>query len=133
MLTLEAGRGRGRNDYPVRAVWNWLLAGIVFGHESIESLRREWSRNAQLRPLCGFEPLLGADGVPPPWVYSRFFKVLFKHKALMEEMVEEPVAALGRELPGFGKVLAMDTKALRTTARGCKKGQEPTRSCASSR
>jgi len=115
----------GGNDYPVRAVWSSLVAGIVFGHESIESLRRELSRNAQLRAVCGFEPLLGADAVPPPWVYSRFLKVLFRHKALVEEMVEELVAALGRELPGFGKVLAMDTKALRTAARGRKKGQEP--------
>jgi hypothetical protein len=45
MEVLEAERGlRGRDDYPVRAVWNSLLAGIIYGHESIESLRREMSR-----------------------------------------------------------------------------------------
>ena len=49
MRILERERGRGRNRYPVRAVWNSILAGIVFQHESVESLRRELSRNGQLR------------------------------------------------------------------------------------
>ncbi len=30
MLKLESARGSGRDDYPVRAMWNSLLAGIVF-------------------------------------------------------------------------------------------------------
>jgi len=53
MEKLEKQRGKGRNDYPVRAIWNSILAGIVFQHESAESLRRELSRNGQLRDLCG--------------------------------------------------------------------------------
>nr|MDA8192807.1 DDE transposase [Thermaerobacter sp.] len=32
MRRLETARGRGRNDYPVRALWNSVLAGIVFQH-----------------------------------------------------------------------------------------------------
>ena len=56
MEVLEAERGvRGRDDYPVRAVWNSLLAGIIYGHESVESLRREMGRNTRLVWLCGFE------------------------------------------------------------------------------
>lgn len=47
-LVLERSRGLGRNDYPIRAVWNWLLAGIVFQHNGIESLRRALQRNAPL-------------------------------------------------------------------------------------
>lgn len=49
MVKLERQRGRGRDDYPVRAMWNSVLAGIVFEPESIESLRRELSRNGELR------------------------------------------------------------------------------------
>ena len=30
MQKLEEARGNGRDDYPVRAMWNSLLAGIVF-------------------------------------------------------------------------------------------------------
>ncbi|WP_328985407.1 hypothetical protein [Thiorhodovibrio winogradskyi] len=35
---LEVMRGHGRDDFPVRAMWNALLAGIVFQHPSPESL-----------------------------------------------------------------------------------------------
>lgn len=45
MQKLEKQRGKGRNDYPVRAMWNSILAGVVYQHPSIESLRRELSRN----------------------------------------------------------------------------------------
>src|SRR5690625_3938629 len=55
MITLEKQRKNGRNDYPVRAIWNTILAGIVFEHHSIGSLRRELSRNAQIRYLFGIE------------------------------------------------------------------------------
>ena len=55
MVRLEAQRGKGRDDYPVRAMWNSLLAGVVFQHESVESLRRELSRNGELRDLCGLD------------------------------------------------------------------------------
>ena len=47
MRMLEDARGRGRNDYPVRAMWNTVLAGVVFQHPTIESLRRELGRNGQ--------------------------------------------------------------------------------------
>jgi len=54
---LEAMRGHGRDDYPVRAMWRGLLAGIVFQHESPQSLLRELARNASLMAACGFDPL----------------------------------------------------------------------------
>lgn len=44
VAALEAERGRGRNDYPVRAMWRALVAGGVFGHRSIASLLREFRR-----------------------------------------------------------------------------------------
>jgi len=40
MQHLERERLNGRDDYPVRAVWNSILAGIVYQHPSIENLRR---------------------------------------------------------------------------------------------
>jgi len=41
MKVLEEARGHGWDYYPMRAVWNSIVAGIVFEHETIESLRRE--------------------------------------------------------------------------------------------
>ncbi|HZJ99056.1 MAG TPA: transposase, partial [Tissierellaceae bacterium] len=55
MQDLEKERGKGRDDFPDRAMWNSILAGVVFEHKSIESLRRELSRNGQLRFMCGFK------------------------------------------------------------------------------
>ena len=37
MLKLEKQRGNGRNDYPVRAMWNSLVAMVVFEHPSVQS------------------------------------------------------------------------------------------------
>lgn len=54
MRVLEKERGKGRDDYPIRAMWNALLAGIVFQHDSDAKLLRELARNGQLRSLCGF-------------------------------------------------------------------------------
>ena len=54
---LEEMRKNGRNDYPVAAMWRALVAGIVFGHNSIESLIRELNRNSTLLAMCGFCPL----------------------------------------------------------------------------
>ena len=54
---LQAQRGRGRNDFPVAAMWNALVAGIVFQHASVESLLRELQRNPALAQACGFDTL----------------------------------------------------------------------------
>ena len=45
MRILEDERGNGRDDYPVRAMWNSILAGTIFQHASIASLIRELKRN----------------------------------------------------------------------------------------
>ena len=79
MQELEKERGKGRDDFPVRAMWNSILAGVVFQHPSIESLRRELSRNGQLRFMCG----LHKGKVPDAYVYSRFFKKLFEKEEIV--------------------------------------------------
>ena len=99
MRVLEAQRGRGRDDYPVRAVWNSLLAGVVFQHPSVESLRRELLRNAQLRQVCGFDPVRSAhDAVPPAWVYTRFLRKVMAHQGEIDQMFETLVERLREEL-----------------------------------
>src|SRR5690625_4449141 len=110
MEILESERRNGRNDYPVRAVWNTILAGVVFEHDSMESLRRELSRNAQLRWLCGLE----GSVVPPAYVYSRFMKKLFNHEEEIEAMFETLVEEICEVLPDFGKSLAIDGKAIQS-------------------
>ena len=45
IAALEARRGRGRNDYPVRALWRAVVAMVVLQHPSIAALVRELRRN----------------------------------------------------------------------------------------
>ena len=54
MRKLEEKRGNGRDDYPIRAMWNCLIAGIIFQHKGESSLLRELGRNSQLRVITGF-------------------------------------------------------------------------------
>src|SRR5690625_2001301 len=112
MKILESERKNGRNDYPIRAVWNTMLAGIVYEHDTIESLRRELNRNGQLRWLCG----LKGNGVPPAYIYSRFMKKLFTHEQEIEGLFKTLVLELDKVLPGFGESLAIDSKAIESFA-----------------
>lgn len=121
MERLERERGYGRDDYPVRAVWNSILAGVVYEHRSIESLRRELKRNTRLLWLCGFTLTTHKDPVPPAWVYSRFIKKLMSMPEELEGMFDYLIDELSRELPDLGQYLAMDGKAIRTVARRSKK------------
>lgn len=118
MRRLESRRDRGRDDYPIRAMWNSVLAGVVFEHNSVASLRRELRRNGQLRDVCGFDVVKGLAAVPSSWNYSRFLKLLMAHQDLIEEMFCDLVERCRRDLPNFGKVLMIDGKAVSSLARG---------------
>lgn len=121
MRILEKERGRGRNDYPVRAVWNSLLSAIVYQHDSIASLRRELSRNGELRQLCGFDVASGDAAVPPDWVFSRFIRNLYKHLDEVESMFDQLVEMLRSYLPDLGTHLAIDSKAVDSAGRPTRK------------
>ncbi|MDH7573125.1 MAG: transposase [Clostridia bacterium] len=105
----------------MRAVRNSILAGIVYQHPSIESLRRELKRNGQLRHLCGIDPVRGEEAVPPAWVYSRFLKKLMARQNLLEAMFNRLVEELTKHLPDFGRVLPVGGKAIASFARGRKR------------
>jgi len=124
MRALEEKRGRGRDEYPVRAIWNTVIAGVVFGHPSVQSLRRELRRNAQLRDVCGLELGKGLAAVPPPYAYSRFLKTLTNHQPHIQRIFESLVDEVEEELPDLGRVMAVDGKAIDSHARGRKKDQK---------
>ncbi|MDE0276043.1 MAG: transposase [Defluviicoccus sp.] len=127
VAALEVARGRGRNDYPVRAMWRRaLIAEVVFQHASVQSLLRELGRNPALLEICGFDPLpyQGApvtelrDGhavtrpaqvrstVPSHWNFSRFLGSVVRledERGLVSDMIGSPRATLFEEVPGFGR------------------------------
>jgi hypothetical protein len=121
MRKMEGHRKWGRNDYPIRPVWNSVLAGIVYQHSSVDSLRRELLRNGQLRDQCGFDPRRGSGAVPPPWVYTRFLKLLFKFKGGVDGMFDQLVDELKGLLPDLGISVAVDSKGVDSAGKPTKK------------
>ncbi|MCH8888584.1 MAG: transposase [SAR324 cluster bacterium] len=117
---LETARRRGRDDYPVRACWNALIAGVVYQHPSAAALLRELRRNGELRAACGFNPLLGVTAAPPEWAFSRFLKNLVGQEQEVRRMFETLVERVAQELPDFGRHLAVDGKAIPSHATGRK-------------
>ena len=146
VAALEAGRGRGRNDYPVSAMRRAPIAGVVFQHPSIRSLLRELGRNPALLELCGFEALpfrgapltelrAGTQGppcavthparvrstVPSHWNFSRFLTgvvQLEKEQGLVSAMIESLRSSLFEEVPDFGRHLGCDGKAIESHSTG---------------
>lgn len=144
---LLKNRGRGRNDYPIEAMWNALLAGIVFQHGSIESLIRELNRNPALLNLCGFDPLplqgkpittlcrneqsgkmeavstprQARDSIPNCWNFYRFLGnviALEEQQGLISGMMKTLREQLMEELPEFGRHLGYDGKAIESHSTG---------------
>jgi hypothetical protein len=133
---LETMRGNGRDDFPVRAMWNALLAGIVFQHPSIQALCRELSRNPALLQRCGFDPLPrqkkpakrleSIDGhaqvielaggsaetaAPRAHNFSRFLNNVIELESclgMISGLVPALREALMQELPEFGRHLGFD-------------------------
>ena len=113
MLRLEARRGNGRNDYPIRMLWNLIIAMKVFGHRTIASFRRELYRNSQLRKICGLDDFSRKRHlVPPARVFTRFLKMLVSEQEEVDRMFTDAVTQLSELLPGFGENAAGDGKFL---------------------
>ena len=123
MRQMEEHRMWGRDEYPIRPVWNSVLAGIVYQHPSVEALRRELSRNGELREQCGFDPQKGAAAVPPSYVYSRFLKLLFKFKREIDQMFDRLVEELKGLLPELGFSVAVDSKGVSSAGKPSKERQ----------
>jgi hypothetical protein len=151
ITALNQQRGqKGRDDFPVLAMWNALIAGIVFQHESINSLIRELNRNPSLLAACGFnplpiqkkpcaqivkDPLSGQMKVayPKPQApqyhiptksnFSRFLKsveVLEEKHQLLNGMIKTLREQLMAVLPEFGQHLGFDGKAIHSYSTGTK-------------
>lgn len=118
MQALEKRRGRGRNEYNVRAMWNAIIAGIVYQHASIESLRRELGRNPALAEECGFEAM---KPIPKSWNFSRLLQSILEIEAkegLLGKMFQDLRDSLMELLPDYGKHLGYDGKFVKSYSTG---------------
>jgi hypothetical protein len=117
---LEAKRGKGRDDYPIRPVWNALIAGIVYQHPSAASLLRELRRNAELRQVCGFNPHRGGFAVPTDDAFGNFLALIIQHRDELTGVFHALVFELQKLLPNLGVSMAVDSKAIQSAGKPVK-------------
>jgi hypothetical protein len=126
MLHLESKRGNGRDDYPVRVMWNLILAMKIFGHSRVSSMRREAMRNSQLRKIVGLDDFGRKKHlVPPHRVFTGFLKLLADEQEKIDALFESLALQLSEELPEFGKTAAGDGKYLDSYANSKDKNPNP--------
>ena len=121
MQKLYQERGKGRNDFSVRAMWNLVIAGIIFDPKSFASLLRELNRNKQLAHVCGF----AFQKLPRAHNMSRFINLLIKHTDDIEQMFIHLSGELYQKLNGYGKELAIDSKWIDSAANSVSKRKHP--------
>ena len=143
IAALKARRGRGRDDFPVAAMWRAVFAGIVFQHGSIASLIRELNRNPALLDICGFEPFKRAKKprivrdphsnvvrlhiskarlpIPADYNFTRFLSSVIaveEESGLVSAMLLELRHRLMAALPDFGCRQGCDGKAVASHSTG---------------
>lgn len=122
---LKKIRGKGRNDYPVEAVWNAILIMPLLECSTVEQLRRELSRNRDLRRLCGFNDMDYYFGkcklVPPPKAFSNVMKNLKKIEPKLKECFNKLREFMYENLKEFGKEVGEDGKIFSSRAKNINK------------
>ena len=125
---LHRKRGRGRNDYPVWAMFRAVVAGIAladicgFDPTPIEKVEKKLER-AQGAVRAVFVKSPSRYAIPAAWNFSRFISALTKAEeehGLITDMMGRMREDLFNLLPDFGKYLGYDGKAIRSNSTGRK-------------
>ena len=124
--------GKGRQDWPIEAMLQAVLAMIVLQHRSVASFRRELMRNPTLMIALGFELKAAANGERIPWAryrvpsdgaFSRFKQTLIEvdeATGCVQALFEAQRHKLTDRLPDFGQRVGYDGKAIQSHSTGRK-------------
>jgi len=109
--SLQAARGKGRDDVPVRVAWGVLVLSVALRHPTIEACLGELRRNESLRKLIGIE---SEDAVPRKWNLSRFLDRLGQepHLGHLHGIFDAMIQRLGSVVPDLGRHTAGDATSL---------------------
>lgn len=109
--SLRRFRGRGRDDYPIAALWGVVILTPLLRHPTTEACLAELRRNAPLRAMIGID---APENVPKKWNVSRFQAVLGgePHRTLLHEMFDTMVQRLGEAVEVLGRRTAGDATGL---------------------
>lgn len=111
--SFEKTRWTGRPGYPLRVMWRTLVTSYILDIPTIQELIRTLRRNPFIAIECG---IYSDKGIPSRFAYYRFIKKLLAHRDLIEKCMAKTVAALQKQLPDFGKTIAVDSTAIPTYA-----------------
>jgi transposase len=108
---LESERKGRRNRYPVRMLWQSMIAAKIYGIAAINDLIRELHRNESLRKVVGINHV---GLVPKPWQFSRLLAKLSRPEnlAMLKAIFDNAVSDLKGLLPDLGESLAIDGTAV---------------------
>ena len=108
---LRRWRGRGRDDYPITALWGVVVLTPLLRLATIEACLAELARNPSLRQLIGISC---REEIPRPWNVSRFQTVLGRepHLTLLREMFDTMIRRLGQAVGDLGRRTAGDSTGL---------------------
>lgn len=105
--SMQASRGKGRDDVPLRTAWGVLVLSVALRHPSIDHCLGELKRNESLRKLIGIE---SEEAVPRKWNLSRFLERLGEepHLAHLHQIFDTMIQRLGSVVPDLGQNTAGD-------------------------
>ena len=108
---LESERKGRRNRYPVRMLWQSMIAAKIYGIAATNDLIRELQRNESLRKVVGIKHV---GLVPKPWQFSRLLAKLSypENLAMLKAIFDNAVSDLKVLLPDLGESLAIDGTAV---------------------
>ena len=115
--TLTGPVRRGPKGYPLRVLWQCFIAKHVLGIESTAALLRALLDNPYLADACGL-----TRGVPSEATMSRFFAKLSYSRTqhLLKNVSRRLVNHHYATLPGFGRIVAIDSTVLKGWSNGGK-------------
>lgn len=107
LASLQAARGRGRDDVPLRTAWGVLVLSVALRHPTIEHCLAELRRNESLRKLIGIP---SEEAVPKKWNLSRFLDRLGEepHLTHLHAAFDALIERLGAAVPHLGSDTAGD-------------------------
>ncbi len=109
---LNAARGKGRDDYPVRTLWGVAVLTAALRHTSFDACLGELGRNPTLAKLIGIE---SEEKIPKGWNVSRFLQRLGQrgHRPDLEAVFNGMAKRLGEVVPDLGRNTAADSTSLK--------------------
>lgn len=100
----------GRFGYPLESLLRGVLASHYLGLKSTAHIVRRLQEDTILAVTCGFGP----RNIPHRSTFSRFIKRLSKHQDLVDQCLSQTTSELKLLLPGFGKVVVVDSTPVRS-------------------